>query len=58
MSDKHDNADQILEAVARLRGLLRQHDRSGVADTPFFLGIRDALVELDAYAERDEASAA
>lgn len=58
MSDRHDNVDHTFEAVARLRGLLRAHDRSGDADTPFFIGIRDALDELDAYAERDESSAA
>ncbi len=54
----HDNVDHTFEAVARLRGLLRAHDRSGEEDTPFFIGIRDALEELDAYAERDESSAA
>ena len=58
MNDPHDNVDHTFEAVARLRGLLREHDRSGAADTPFFLGIRDALVELDALAERDESPAA
>ena len=58
MSDRYDNVDHTLEAVARLRGLLREHDRSGAADTPFFRGIRDALGELDAYAEREESTAA
>lgn len=58
MSDTHDNVDHTFEAVARLRSLLRAHDRSGEPDSPFFIGIRDALDELDAYAERDEWSAA
>ena len=58
MRDTHDNVDHTLEAVSRLRGLLREHDRSGAPDSPFFAGIREALDELDAYAERDESSAA
>jgi hypothetical protein len=58
MNDSYDNVDRTFEAVARLRRLLREHDRSGEDDTPFILGIRGALDELDAYAERDESSAA
>ena len=58
MSHMHENVDHTLEAVSRLRGLLREHDRSGEADSPFFAGIRTTLEELDAYAERDESSAA
>ena len=58
MSQRHDNVDHTLDAVARLRGLLREHDRTGEPDSPFFAGIRQALHELDAYAERDESSAA
>jgi len=44
--------------VSRLRRLLREHKRSGAPETPFFAGIRNALEELDAYAERDESTAA
>ena len=58
MRDMHDNVDYTFEAVTRLRGLLREHDRSGEPDSPFFAGIREALTELDAYAARDESSAA
>jgi hypothetical protein len=58
MSDLHDNVDHTFEAVARLRGLLREHQSSGAQDTPFFIGIREALEELDAYGERDQQSAA
>ena len=53
-----DNVDHTLEAVSPLRGLLREHDRSGEVETPFFAGIRETLAELDAYARRDESSAA
>jgi hypothetical protein len=58
MSDGQHNVDHTLEAVSRLRKLLREHDRSGDPETPFFAGIRASLEELDAYAERDESSAA
>lgn len=57
MSDRHDNVDHTLEAVTRLRGLLAEHDRSGGPDTPFFVGIREALDDLDAY-DAGESSAA
>jgi hypothetical protein len=40
------------------RKLLREHDRSGEPETPFFAGIRASLDDLDAYAEREESSAA
>ena len=55
---RHDNVDHTLEAVARLRGLLFEHDRSGEADTPFFIGIRETLEDLDAYRDAGESSAA
>jgi hypothetical protein len=58
MSDGKHNVDHTLEAVSRLRKLLREHDRSGDPETPFFAGIRASLEELDGYAERDELSAA
>ena len=58
MSNWHDNVDYTLEAVSRLRGLIREHDASGAADTPFHMGIREALADLDAAAEQDESSAA
>ena len=58
MSDRHDNVDHTLEAVSRLRGLLAEHDRSGEPDTPFYAGIREALLELDAYGDVGESSAA
>jgi hypothetical protein len=58
LSDRQHNVDHTLEAVSRLRKLLREHDRSGEPDTPFFAGIRSSLDDLDAYAERDESSAA
>ena len=58
MSETHDNVDHTFEAVARLRGLLREHELSGARDTPFFIGIRRALEELDAYGERERQSAA
>jgi hypothetical protein len=44
--------------VSRFRKLLREHDRGGEPETPFFAGIRASLDDLDAYAERDESSAA
>lgn len=58
MSRTPDNVDHTLEAVARLRRLLREHELSGAPDTPFFIGIRAALDELDAFDERDRQSAA
>jgi hypothetical protein len=54
----HGNIDHTFEAVARLRRLVAEHDRSGEPDTPFFIGIREALEDLDAHAERNESSAA
>ena len=58
MREMPDNIDHTFEAVARLRGLLREHERSGAPDTPFFIGIREALDELAAFGERDQQSAA
>jgi hypothetical protein len=58
MSNLHDNVDHTFEAVARLRRLLAEHERSGALDTPFFGGIRDALFELDAYGDAGESTAA
>lgn len=58
MSNLHDNVDHTFEAVARLRRLLAEHDRSGAPETPFSLGIRDALAELDAYEDAGEPTAA
>jgi hypothetical protein len=58
MSDRRHNVDHTLEAVSRLRKLLREHDHGGEPETPFFAGIRASLDDLDAYAERDESSAA
>jgi hypothetical protein len=56
MRDAHDNVDYTFEAIARLRRLLQEHERTGAEDTPFHLGIREALADLDA--ERGESSAA
>jgi len=58
MSNLRDNVDHTFEAVARLRRLLAEHERRGAPDTPFFAGIRDALLELDAYADAGESNAA
>lgn len=58
MNDRRENVDHTLEAVARLRRLVAEHDRSGAADTPFVLGIREALAERDAYESAGESSAA
>lgn len=58
MTDRHDNVDRTLEAVSRLRRIIREHDAGGAEDTPFHLGIREALRDLDVRAERDESSAA
>jgi hypothetical protein len=58
LSDRQHDVDHTLEAVSRLRELLRQHDRTGEPETPFFAGIRASLDDLDAYAEREESSAA
>ena len=58
MEREHDNVDRTLEAQARLRGLLHEHEQSGEPDTPFFLGIREALADLDDLAESGESSAA
>lgn len=57
-TDRHDSVDHTLEAVTRLRRLLSEHERSGDADSPFFMGIREALVDLDARVDREESSAA
>ena len=54
----HDNVDFTFEAVSRLRRILGEHERSGEPDSPFFAGIREALDELDAFADRGESSAA
>jgi hypothetical protein len=58
MSDVHENVDHTLEAVSRLRRIIREHDARGAEDTPFHLGIREALRDLDARLEQDESSAA
>ena len=58
MSDRNDNVDHTFEAVSRLRRIVAEHERAGVPDTPFVLGIREALAELDAYADAGESSAA
>lgn len=58
MSERQDNVDHTLEAVGRLRRVLAEHERSGAADTPFFLGIREALADLDAHADAGESTAA
>jgi hypothetical protein len=58
MSDRYDNVDHTLEAVSRLRRIIREHDAGGAEDTPFHLGIREALQDLDARVEQDESSAA
>jgi hypothetical protein len=58
MTERYDNVDYTLEAVSRLRRIIREHDAGGADDTPFHLGIREALQDLDARAERDESSAA
>ena len=58
MEREHDDVDRTLEAQARLRGLLREHEESGDRDTPFFLGIREALGDLDDRSESGESSAA
>jgi hypothetical protein len=52
----HDNVDHTFEAVSRLRRLLHEHEASGEDDTPFHLGIRDALEDFET--EREESSAA
>jgi hypothetical protein len=57
LSPSHDNVDHTFEAVSRLRRLLHEHEASGDDDTPFHLGIREALDELDT-AGREESSAA
>lgn len=58
MTDRYDNVDHTLEAVSRLRRIIREHDAGGAEDTPFHLGIREALRELDARAGQDQSSAA
>ena len=58
LSDRQHNVDHTLEAVLRLRKLLREHDRSGEPETPFFAGIRASLDDLDEFTQRDESSAA
>lgn len=58
MHGEHDNVDRTLEAQARLRGLLHEHEQAGDPDTPFFVGIREALGDLDGRAESGESSAA
>jgi hypothetical protein len=58
MTDRHDNVDHTLEAVSRLRRIVREHDARGAEDTPFHLGIREALHDLDARADEGESSAA
>jgi hypothetical protein len=57
MAGTHDNVDHTFEAVSRLRRLLHEHEAGGEPDTPFHIGIREALEDLDA-AEWDESSAA
>lgn len=54
MNDAHDSVN---EAVERLRLVLREHERSGESDTPFHLGIREALEERDGYREDVESAA-
>ena len=54
MNEHQDGVDQ---AVARLRGILEDHERSGEPERPFHQGIRTALAELDAF-EAGESSAA
>ena len=56
MSDSHDNVDHTMEAVERLRHLLAEHECRGDEDTPFFIGIRETLRDLDV--QRGEQSAA
>jgi phosphoglycolate phosphatase-like HAD superfamily hydrolase len=46
MSEAHESVN---EAIERLRDVLREHDRRGEPDTPFYLGIREALADRDAY---------
>jgi chlorite dismutase len=52
-----DNVDHTFAAVERLRRVLAEHDRRGERDTPFFIGIRETLNDLDED-RRDEQSAA
>ena len=52
-----ENVDHAFAAVERLRRLLAEHDRRGEPDTPFFIGIRETLRDLDED-RRDEQSAA
>ena len=54
MNEHQDGVDQ---AVARLRRILDDHERSLEPERPFHLGIRRALDELDAF-ETEEFSAA
>jgi hypothetical protein len=54
---QRDNVDYTFEAVSRLRRLLHEHDGSGAEDTPFHLGIRAALEDFDAAADRHESAA-
>ena len=58
MTESHHNVDHTREAVERLRAVVQAHHRSGDEDTPFFIGIREALDDLDAYRGREEQSAA
>lgn len=58
MSGSPGNVDHTLEAQSRLRRLLQEHEASGAPDTPFFAGIREALQDLDDYADSGESSAA
>ena len=58
MSSEHDSTDYTLEAIGRLRRLLREHERSGAEDTPFHLGIRKALADFEAEAQSGERAAA
>lgn len=55
---RSDNVDHTLEAVSRLRRILAEHEREGAPETPFILCIREALEDLDAYADAGEFSAA
>ena len=53
----NEQQNGIDHAVARLRVVLDEHERSEERDTPLHLGIRRALEELDAF-EAGESSAA
>jgi hypothetical protein len=56
ITGKHDDVDHTLQAVSRLRRLLDEHEARGDADTPFHLGIREALEDLDAAEDQSTAA--